>query len=100
MPEKNKRIRLHGAALRKLYDEVYERDEGCCVVCGRHVPYGSIPHHIDFGASKEDTLENLCLLCSDREFPCHVKAHSLLQHKIAKICKEYIERKRREKCAL
>ena len=96
MLAKNKRIRLHGAALRKLYEAVYDRDAGGCVTCGRFVPPGTTPHHVAFGSDKEDTADNLCLLCLD----CHVKAHGMLQHKIAKLCREYIERKRREKCDL
>ena len=69
---KHKPIRLKGKKKIDLYKQVYERDGGCCVKCGRYVPPGTIPHHKVFKShGGDDTLENLELLCMD----CHRRIH-------------------------
>ena len=87
MLAKNKRVRLHGAALRKLYEYVYDRDSFQCCLCGRSVEYGTPPHHCRFGRDKEDTKENLVTLCGDH----HLAAHGHGQKEIEHRCLEYIK---------
>ena len=84
---KNKRIRLKGAALRKLYEYVWQRDGGQCALCHKPVEYGTPPHHREFGRDKEDRPDNLLQLC----IYCHVKAHAPGQKEIEQRCLEYIK---------
>lgn len=69
---KHKQVRLHGQALKKLVEAVYERDRGCCVNCGCYVPEGTKPHHVIFKShGGGDTENNLVTLCNI----CHYKVH-------------------------
>lgn len=72
MIQKHKPVRLHGEALRRLVDAVYERDRHRCVVCFRWVEDGHKPHHEPPGAGrKSDELGKMVLLCD----ACHYKRH-------------------------
>lgn len=53
----------------KLRREIYERDEGQCVICGSP---GAHIHHIVFRSQGgKDAADNLVTLCGS----CHEKAH-------------------------
>lgn len=69
---KTRLIRLHGKALANLVNEVYKRDRGHCIICGRPVPMGTKPHHCPQGALKSDELGKMALLCNR----CHDLAHT------------------------
>lgn len=71
MIAKDKRIRLKGKALAKLNSDIYERDGGVCVICGRFVMPGTKFHHEPCGARKSDEIEKGALLCND----CHYERH-------------------------
>lgn len=87
MIPKTEIIRLKGKALKDLNDLIYERDGGCCVLCGRGVPYDSKFHHILFrGHSGSDVKENGVTLCLD----CHKKAHGINARAIRKRLIAYI----------
>lgn len=68
-----KPTRLKGKKLIALYRQVYERDNGCCVRCGRWIEEGTIPHHRKYKSQGGgDTLDNLEMLCME----CHSKEHT------------------------
>ena len=72
MIPKHKLVRLKGKALATLVEQVYERDQHCCVVCRKWVEDGHKPHHEPCGAGrKSDELGKMVLLCDD----CHYKRH-------------------------
>jgi len=69
---KDKRIRLKGDALRRLYERVLERDGYCCSDCASFVNLEV--HHIIFkSAGGSDTDLNLVTLCRS----CHAKRHGI-----------------------
>lgn len=72
---KNKPIRLKGAKLTKLMQDVVERDGYTCQ--GETCPGGyplDRPHHIKLKSQGgSDTMENLVLLCTH----CHAKRHGV-----------------------
>ena len=70
---KNKPVRLKGVALVRLMKKVCERDNWTCQDCGATTNLECRPHHIRYGRDKEDTMDNLVLLC----IRCHGKRHSL-----------------------
>lgn len=64
-----------GKVLHKDYKKacvaVFERDKGCCVLCGRQ---GNDFHHVIFRSQGgKDVPENLVVLCRN----CHDKAHGI-----------------------
>jgi len=72
---KIKPIRLKGAAMSALRREVYERDGGCCVVCGRWVPLegglwerAHLAHIKSRGAGGGDVIDNVQIKCAE----CHL----------------------------
>lgn len=69
---KQKRVHLTGKKARKLYEQVYERDGGHCIVCGAYIPFGVKEHHEPCGAYKSDEPEKTVMLCND----CHYKRHN------------------------
>lgn len=69
---KSRPVRLSGTALKRVCEEVYERDKGCCVNCGRYVAEGTKPHHVLFKSrGGGDTVDNMVMLCNE----CHFKVH-------------------------
>lgn len=67
-----------GNVKQEVYEEVVERDEEACVLCGRA---GSELHHIVARrllpgklAHKRDTARNLCVLCWQHHQQAHTKA--------------------------
>ena len=68
---------------KKVVDEVLERDEGVCQLCGR--PASEL-HHIFFGGvgrKKIHTPANLMMLC----WYCHKQAHQ--KKKVREACEEW-----------
>lgn len=86
---KKKQIRLKGKALADLVRKVFERDNHCCVVCGRWVEDGVKPHHACYKSrGGGDTIDNLVVLCNDCHFAVHHgKNSSEVKDKIS----EYLE---------
>lgn len=89
MIAKQKRIRLHGDALRELNDAIYERDGGRCIICGRYVEPGTKFHHVLQASYKTDEIEYGVLLCPE----CHHRAHFVDVRNIKQKCLAYLERK-------
>jgi 5-methylcytosine-specific restriction endonuclease McrA len=72
MIKKNPRIRLSPTKYRQLCQQVFERDNGVCVVCG--CGSGLVVHHKVFRSQQGgDELDNLELLCQ----VCHGQCHNL-----------------------
>lgn len=69
--QKTKRIRLKGKALAQLNSDIYERDGGVCVICGRFVLPGTKFHHEPCGAEKSDEIAKAVILCNE----CHYQRH-------------------------
>ena len=85
MIPKTKIIKLSGSKLAELNSAVYERDNGCCVVCSRYVESGTKFHHEPCGAGrKSDEITKAVLLCGE----CHYKRHHTGE---ARVVKEKIE---------
>lgn len=86
-----------GRITKREYEAVWERDEGCCVLCGRNAAsaYSLDCHHVIFrsqgGAGKR---ENLVLLCGPvtQSGTCHFKAHSVQAKAIREKLLAYIRR--------
>ncbi len=54
--------RLKGEAWRKRCQEVWDRDDGLCILCGREGT--SPPHHVQFKSrGGSDDMDNLATLC-------------------------------------
>jgi 5-methylcytosine-specific restriction endonuclease McrA len=82
--QKPKTIRLKGKALQKLKLQAYERDCGCCVVCGVWLPLldyegqfniytcAHMAHKKSKGSGGSDNLDNVEIKC----FHCH----NILEH--------------------
>ncbi|MGL6016164.1 MAG: HNH endonuclease [Selenomonadaceae bacterium] len=85
--QKHKKTRLTGKPLAALNQKIYERDGGCCIICGRPVPEGSKFHHVRQAADKEDTMDNGVLLC----YECHQQAHSGAVLLTRSECRKYLE---------
>ena len=72
MYPKEEIIRLTGEPLRRLNMQVWDRDEECCVVCGRWVPDGTKMHHEPLKSNKgQDREQDMFCLCLD----CHHERH-------------------------
>lgn len=81
---KNK-IRLKGISQKQLHSEVLDRDNNCCVVCGKYVPEGTKAHHEPPKShGGQDILENLVTLC----YECHFKRHHGKDSTLVKRCCE------------
>lgn len=69
-PKPDKPIRLQGKKKHDLYMEVWFRDKGCCVGCGKWVEPGTPPHHIkkksQGGGDTEDNLVTICMECHSK----------------------------------
>lgn len=86
---KNKKIKVCGAAARKLNEAIHERDSYKCIFCGAYVPIGEKYHHVKHGAYKTDTMDNGVLLC----YICHTRIHIGKPKQIQDIsrqCEEYL----------
>ena len=81
---KHKNIRLKGTALKNLVKQVYEREKGHCLVCGKYLDFGYKPHHVKQASSKTDELNNMVLLCNE----CHYQVHHGEVKKYRKLIKD------------
>lgn len=88
--QKQKRVRLKGEAVKRLNEQIHERDNYTCVVprCGRYVPIGEKWHHEPCGAHKEDVIEKGCLLCYEH----HQQREGNKTTEIKKACEDYLSR--------
>lgn len=91
MMSKTKRIRLKGTALRKLCEQVYERDNGLCINCSSYVEQGVKPHHEPLKSQGgQDRLEDMALLCNK----CHYLRHNAAEGvEMGKRVKAYLAKK-------
>ena len=65
MMMKTKKVKLYGEKLRKLNNAIHERDNNCCIICGRYVDPNEKFHHEPCGAMKSDEIEKGVTLCYD-----------------------------------
>lgn len=86
MIPKTKRVRLKGKAAKAFYDKIYERDNGTCIWCGRHVEYGVKHHHEPCGIYKSDEETKAVLLCPK----CHHARHFVAPKVGEDICVFYL----------
>ena len=85
--QKHKKTRLTGKSLAALNKKIYDRDGGCCIICGAYIQPGEKFHHVWQAADKEDVEEKGVMLCGK----CHHEAH--FGEKVKEIrekCKEYL----------
>lgn len=88
IPTKSKLVRLHGAALKKLNDVIFERDNHSCVICGAWVEDGVKFHHEPCGAgSKSDEISKGVVLCNI----CHYKRHFIDVQEYRTKVEKYLE---------
>lgn len=70
-PKKKKKKRI--VVLDETYQAVFERDNGCCVLCGKG---GWVElHHIIFRSHSKDKIndiKNCVIICKN----CHIKVHN------------------------
>lgn len=84
----NKRKRIDNKLYAITRKQAFERDNGCCVICGSS--WGLQCHHIVFrsqGGLSE--LRNLACLCMQ----CHNQAHGVFAKEIRKHLLEEIEKR-------
>lgn len=86
---KNKRTRLKGKPQSNLNDQIWNRDGGCCVLCGTPVSCGSKYHHIVYKShGGGDTLDNGATLCIN----CHGKVHGVNSKEIRALLLNYVSK--------
>ena len=71
MMMKTKKVKLYGEKLRKLNTAIHERDNNCCIICGKYVDPKEKFHHEPCGAMKSDEISKGVTLCYD----CHAERH-------------------------
>ena len=71
MMMKTKKVKLYGEKLRKLNTAIHERDNNCCIFCGKYVDPNEKFHHEPCGAMKSDEISKGVTLCYD----CHAERH-------------------------
>lgn len=89
--KKKKPGRLYGDDLRELNDLIWERDGGCCVLCGAPVPRGTKFHHILFKShgGTDDEKNGVTLCQAGRN--CHTtRAHGPEAKEVRKTLEKYI----------
>ena len=86
---KERRVRLKGKDLKRLNQDIFERDNHKCVACGHWVEEGVTFHHEPTGAKKSDEINKGVVLCGD----CHFKRHFTGEGcKVRKKVVEYLDR--------
>lgn len=86
---KTKKVILTGKKQRLLHEEVYQRDGGCCAICGAPVPEGVKAHHEPpKSQGGQDIKENLIMLCQD----CHAQRHFNAPREYKAKCQSYLGR--------
>lgn len=71
MFEKDKRIKLKGEKLQQLNQDIFDRDNNKCVVCGHFVSSEEKFHHEPCGNKKSDEINKGVVLCME----CHFERH-------------------------
>lgn len=85
---KTKKVILTGKKQRLLHEEVYQRDGGCCAICGAPVPEGVKAHHEPPKShGGQDIKENLITLCHE----CHAQRHFNAPREYKAKCREYLK---------
>lgn len=87
MLQKNKRVKLYGQKLKKLNQNIFERDNHRCIVCGKYVDDSHKFHHEPCGQDKTDEMSGGVVLCDS----CHQLRHDSGRLKEIKVrCEEYL----------
>lgn len=85
MLQKKKRVKLYGQKLKKLNQNIFERDNHRCIVCGKYVSHKF--HHEPCGQDKSDEMRGGVVLCDK----CHYARHNTDKLKEIKIkCEDYL----------
>lgn len=71
MFQKNERVKLKGKKLEQLNQDIFDRDNSRCVVCGHFVSSAEKFHHEPCGTKKSDEVEKGVVLCME----CHFERH-------------------------
>ena len=80
-------MKLAGKKLKAIYDKIYARDGGRCVVCGRPIEYGVKFHHEPCGCDRSDEENKVLMLCAE----CHYKRHHTGElAEMREACREYL----------
>ena len=69
--QKREKVRLTGKALKKLNEDIYNRDSRHCIICETWIEEGTKFHHEPQGANKQDRVEGGVMLCGS----CHWERH-------------------------
>ena len=70
--QKREKVRLTGKALKKLNDDIYNRDSRHCIICETWIEEGTKFHHVIFKShGGGDVIENGVMLCNN----CHYEVH-------------------------
>lgn len=87
MLQKKKRVKLYGQKLKKLNQNIFERDNYRCIVCGKYVDDSHKFHHEPCGQDKSDEMCGGVVLCDS----CHRLRHDSGRLKEIKArCEEYL----------
>lgn len=87
----NKRKRNDNKLYAVTRKQAFERDNGCCVICGSS--YGLQCHHIVFRSQGGlSNLSNLACLCTD----CHYQAHGVFAKEIRRNLLKEVEKRTKE----
>lgn len=65
----------------KVKQRIRERDNNCCIFCGKYVPQGDTMHYISRGAGGRGIEENLALGCRE----CHMLLDQSTERKKMKL---------------
>ena len=84
---KTKRIHLTGKKAKAFYDDIYARDGGRCVRCGRPIAYGVKYHHEPCGIYRSDEESKVVMLCEE----CHYIRHHVSPAKVQPDCVAYLQ---------
>jgi 5-methylcytosine-specific restriction endonuclease McrA len=88
--QKPSKVRLKGDKLRRLAEDIWEREGGMCAICGAPVDRGAKPHHEPPKShGGQDIPEHNILLC----YECHYIRHFTGEGRIIQgKCVDYLRR--------
>lgn len=88
MLAKTKRVKLKGAQLKKLNNDIFARDDCTCIIpgCGRYVSPDHKFHHEPCGQNKSDEIDKGVVLCD----ACHTERHFKNPAKIKRQIENYL----------
>ena len=90
MMMKTKKVKLYGEKLRKLNTAIHERDNNCCIICGKYVDPNEKFHHEPCGAMKSDEISKGVTLCYATLNAILAKTVMQSEHRLKNICKAFI----------